>query len=71
MAVHIYMAVKAGKCDEFNYRGEAGINDDPKSFQDLMAEQGFEVILADSPPKSGVSWRKIRRDRIQHAGGES
>ncbi len=47
MAMHIYMKNAAGS---YNYRGEAGPNDDPVSFRRLMAARGQEVVISATAP---------------------
>lgn len=51
MAQHIYMQNPAGT---YNYRGEAGPNDDPVSFRRKMATQGVSVVIrGDTNPGTG------------------
>lgn len=51
MAQHIYMKNPSGR---YNYRGEAGVGDDPVSFRRLMEARGIAVVIrADAAPGTG------------------
>lgn len=60
--MHIYMATDTSG-QLFNYRGEAGPNDDPESFKLKMEKQGYLVILRnDASPGTG---KNIPRNLVE------
>ena len=43
--IHVYLETRPGS-ELYNYRGEAGPNDDPQSFKKLMKKKDLRVYLA-------------------------
>lgn len=60
--MHIYMATDTTGT-LFNYRGQAGPNDDPVSFKFRMEKQGLAVIIrSDNAPGTG---KNIPRNLVE------